>query len=92
MAAGWPGGVPVVATPWGSDADRQDASIAAKDIPTALATPVPHLYDLPCALAMPLPQTALMLENGSALLDPDNTQYCEEYPYASSARYSSFPT
>eukprot|EP00965_Chrysotila_dentata_P073857 2439511-Pleurochrysis_carterae.AAC.1 len=65
--------------------NSQDPPIAAQDIPTALATPVPHLYDFPCALAMPLPQTALMLENGCALLDPDNTQYCMQYPYASSA-------
>eukprot|EP00965_Chrysotila_dentata_P189309 6173243-Pleurochrysis_carterae.AAC.1 len=74
MAAAWPGGVPVVATPWGSDADRIDVPAAAHRVPTALARPVPHYYNLPLALGIPLPQTAGVPQNGCALLVPTDAR------------------
>eukprot|EP00965_Chrysotila_dentata_P131583 4349915-Pleurochrysis_carterae.AAC.1 len=71
MAAGRAGVVPVVATPWGSDADRQDVPVTAQCLPRAMGTPVPHLYNLPLAVATALPGTADMHQNGCACLHLD---------------------
>eukprot|EP00965_Chrysotila_dentata_P131589 4350272-Pleurochrysis_carterae.AAC.1 len=73
MAAAGCGEVPVIATPWGSDAGRQAAPLAAHLLPTAIAVPVPHLYNVPLALGMPVPQNAGVLPNGCVLLCPANS-------------------
>eukprot|EP00965_Chrysotila_dentata_P049636 1645905-Pleurochrysis_carterae.AAC.1 len=73
MAARGNGGVPVKATSWGSDADRQDVQVMFHHLPTALAVPVPHLYNVPLAVGIPWPQTAGVFQNGLALLGPSNS-------------------
>eukprot|EP00965_Chrysotila_dentata_P237225 6201764-Pleurochrysis_carterae.AAC.2 len=88
MAAGLPGGVPVLATPWGGNADRQDAPIAAYRMPTALATPDPiTTTSIQLALAMPLPQNAGIAQNECALLVvvPTDAQDSMHNTYAPSA-------
>eukprot|EP00965_Chrysotila_dentata_P047593 1578094-Pleurochrysis_carterae.AAC.1 len=82
----------VIATPWGSDADRQDVRTTAQHIPTAFAVPVPHRYDVPLAVGIPLLQAAgeVCSKTGMRCLGPATAHDFMHADYAPPARLSSF--